>query len=78
MHFGSRFLLLSDYLIVVCVLLELAILISRLLLRMHSTYVAALFGLPLKLNGMQRTQFELSIARNGINRVLTMYHVKLA
>ena len=31
MHFGSRCLLLSDYLIVVCVLLELAILISRLL-----------------------------------------------
>ena len=31
MHFGSRCLLLSDYLIVVCVLSELAILISRLL-----------------------------------------------
>ena len=39
---------------------EPAILIFRLLLHMHHMYVASinLFGLPLKMNGMHRTQFD--------------------
>ena len=39
---------------------EPAILIFRLLLHMHRMYVASinLFGLPLKMNGMHRTQFD--------------------
>ena len=60
-----------------------AILIFSLLLRMHRTYVMpALVGLPLRMNGMQRTlmcsrAFGTSISRNLITRVLTIYHVKL-
>ena len=60
-----------------------AILIFRLLLRMHRTQVMpASVGLPLRMNGMQRTlmwsrAFGTSISRNLITRVLTIYHVKL-
>ena len=60
---------------------EPAILISTFLLRMRRTYVAS-FGLPLRMNGMHRTQFDhthldLSTTRNLITRVLTICHVKL-
>ena len=35
------------------------------------------FGLPLRMDGMHRTQFGLSITRNLVTRVLTICHVKL-
>ena len=62
---------------------EPAIVISRLLLRMRRMYVASscLFGLPLRMNGMRRTQFDharlhLQLTRNLITLVLTICHVK--
>ena len=46
---------------------------------MHASYLCSQhsFGLPLRINGMHRTQFEPSISRNVIMLVLTICHVKL-
>ena len=46
---------------------------------MHASYLCSQhsFGLPLRINGMHRTQFEPSISRNVITLVLTICHLKL-